>query len=553
MDGTRLSPSWPPPGEITEEVIPLETTLNGASLPTSTPSEAGACGACGSAHADDGDGYCRLCGHRLEPALELAPDTLEELEPPTTSLRVGLKVGAYTIFGPAARDDARATRPDGHEALVILGPPSAIAVEIEALQKLRGVRGFPDVLERGQKPPLAWAALSAPPASMRKLGDVVQSGTPAQAVEAIEGLLDLAEAAEHLGYSFYPAPRDLLVHCDGKVSVARVRGAQRGRRLDARRLLESLGDMFLAPAILGPTPLVRLLVPNRDAEAAPDRTINDVRRLLDEVKLELDAPPGRDETAELCDPGLWRPYNQDATALSRGVSFAGEPFTVMVVCDGVSSSPHSELASSTAARSARDTLDHFLRSADVIHETGLSAVSQAIRAAHLAICADHAASPVPDLPGTTIVVGLIYKNRLTVGWVGDSRIYWLTPRTSELLTHDHSWVNEAIARGEVKDASEVQGTLAHTITRCLGPLEVGDVPAEILPEVKSRDLTGPGVVLLCSDGLWNYTPAPDDLSRVLRALPDDRNAVSVARLFVNYALARGGQDNVSVAIHAFTP
>ncbi len=482
-----------------------------------------------------------------------ATDAAEEPEPPTTSLRVGLKVGAYTIFGTAARDDARAMRPDGHEALVILGPPSAIAVEIEALQKLRGVRGFPELLERGQKPPLAWAALSAPPASMRKLGDVVQNGTPTQAVEAIEGLLDLAEAAEHIGYSFYPAPRDLLLHCDGKVAVARVRGAQRGRRIDARRLLESLGDVFLAPAILGPTPLVRLLVPNRDAEAAHDRTINDVRRLLDEVKMELSAPPGRDETAELCDPGLWRPYNQDATALSRGVSFSGEPFTVMVVCDGVSSSPHSELASSTAARSARDTLDHFLRSADVIHETGLSAVSQAIRAAHLAICADHAASPVPDLPGTTIVVGLIYKNRLTVGWVGDSRIYWLTPRTSELLTHDHSWVNEAIARGEVKDASEVQGTLAHTITRCLGPLEVGDVPAEILPEVKSRDLTGPGVVLLCSDGLWNYTPAPDDLSRVLRALPDDRNAVSVARLFVNYALARGGQDNVSVAIHAFTP
>jgi PPM family protein phosphatase len=99
----------------------------------------------------------------------------------------------------------------------------------------------------------------------------------------------------------------------------------------------------------------------------------------------------------------------------------------------------------------------------------------------------------------------------------------------------------------------VQGALAHTITRCLGPLEVGNVVADILPEVKSRDLTGPGVVLLCSDGLWNYTPAPDDLSRVLRALPDDRNAVSVARLFVNYALARGGQDNVSVAIHAFTP
>ena len=532
----------------------METTLTDAALPTSATGEVGGCVACGAAHADDGDGYCKRCGHWLGSGTEFSPSSVDPAEEaPTTSLRPGLRVGAYTILGPAARDDARASAPDGREVLVILGLPSTLSVEIEALQKLRGVRGFPDLLERGQKPPLAWAALSAPPASLRKLGDVVQNGTPAQAVEAIEGLLDLVEAAEHFGFSFYPAPRDLLLQPDGKVAVSRVRSAQRGRRIDARRLLESLGDVFLAPAILGPTRLVRLLVPNRDAEEARDRSIDDVRRLLDEVKLDLSVPAGRDETAELCDPGLWRPYNQDATALSRGVSFAGEPFTVMVVCDGVSSSPHSELASSTAARSARDALDHFLRSADVVHETGMSAVSKAINAAHLAICADHAASPVVDLPGTTIVVGLIYKNRLTVGWVGDSRIYWLTPRTSELLTHDHSWVNEAIARGEVKDASEVQGSLAHTITRCLGPLEVGNAHTEISPEVKSRDLTGPGVVLLCSDGLWNYTPAPDDLSRVLRALPDDRNAVSVARLFVNYALARGGQDNVSVAIHAFTP
>ena len=194
-----------------------------------------------------------------------------------------------------------------------------------------------------------------------------------------------------------------------------------------------------------------------------------------------------------------------------------------------------------------------MRSGDVVHETAASAVSRAIRTAHLAICAAHAASPVTDLPGTTIAVGLIHKHRLTVGWVGDSRVYWLPPRGAELLTHDHSWVNEAIARGEVKDASEVQGALAHTITRCLGPLEVGDVLSEIEPEVRSRELTGPGVVLLCSDGLWNYASAPEDLARVLRVLPDNRNAVSIARLLVNYALARGGQDNVSVAIHAFSP
>jgi serine/threonine protein phosphatase PrpC len=174
----------------------------------------------------------------------------------------------------------------------------------------------------------------------------------------------------------------------------------------------------------------------------------------------------------------------------------------------------------------------------------------AIRAAHLAICAQHVADPVADPPGTTIAAALVFRKRLTVGWVGDSRGYWLTGRGAEQLTHDHSWVNEAIARGEVKDADEVQGALAHTITKCLGPLEVGDVPSEIEPDVRSRDLAGPGLVLLCSDGLWNYAPKSTDIAAVIRAAEEETNAVEVARVLVNYALARGGQDNVSVAVYA---
>ncbi len=222
----------------------------------------------------------------------------------------------------------------------------------------------------------------------------------------------------------------------------------------------------------------------------------------------------------------------------------------MVVCDGVSSSSFSERASQVAARAARDALGHFARSPDIAHDSGASAVAQAIRAAHLAICAAHVAEPVVDPPGTTIAAALIFRKRLTVGWVGDSRGYWLTSRGAELLTHDHSWVNEAIARGEVQDPDEVQGALAHTITKCLGPLEVGDVPAEIEPDVRARDLAGPGLVLLCTDGLWNYAPKAADIAAVIRSAPDASNAVEVGRLLVNYALARGGQDNVSVTVYA---
>src|SRR6185295_10266801 len=106
--------------------------------------------------------------------------------------------------------------------------------------------------------------------------------------------------------------------------------------------------------------------------------------------------------------------------------------------------------------------------------------------------------------------------------------YWLTSHGAELLTHDHSWVNEAIARGEVKHPSEVQGSLAHTITKCLGPLEVGDIPAEVEPDIRSRDIASPGLVLLCSDGLWNYAPDAEDIARVMVAAPDETNAAGVA-------------------------
>jgi PPM family protein phosphatase len=513
--------------------------------PPAPPAPRGPCDACGADAADDGDGYCRVCGHKLAATLR-AP----------TPLVAGMRLGNYMVR-QSSGDRATASSPDGTEVLLVVGEPEALAAEADALERVGGRTGdgraFPRVVDRDDDATGAFLALSAPSNSARMLADVVQNRTVEQTVAAIAGLLELAARVEEAGYGFQPSPSDLLLLPDGAVILSRLRGAARlprGERLDARHLLESLSEIFLAPAILGPTRLVRLLVPSRESSQGAGRTIEEARAELGRVKQEQAAPPPRAAIADICDPGLWRPYNQDSTAMDHGVTSTGEPYVVMVVCDGVSSSSYSERASQLAARAARDALGHFARSPDISHDSGASAVAQAIRAAHLAICADHVATPVTDPPGTTIAVALVFRKRLTVGWVGDSRGYWLTSRGAEQLTHDHSWVNEAIARGEVKDADEVQGALAHTITKCLGPLEVGDVPAEIEPDVRSRDLAGPGLVLLCSDGLWNYAPKPTDIAAVIRVAHDETNAVEVARLLVNYALARGGQDNVSVAVYA---
>ncbi len=529
-DGTKLSPA--PAAVASQSDVPPSIGAGGGE-------PGGACEACGADHADDGDGYCRVCGHKLMGA---APRAGGGIQP-------GMRLGGYMVR-QAAGDRVTGSSPDGSEVLLVVGERGALAHEAQALGRIGEHRSFPRVVDREDDETGAFLALSAPSNAARMLADVVQNRTVAETVAAIDGLLAIAGVVEQAGYTFLPSPSDLLLLPDGSVLLSRLRGARPirpGDRMDVRRVLETLGEIFLAPAILGPTALVRLLVPSRDPG---DRTLTAARASLAAVKEELLATRPRAAVAELCDAGLWRPYNQDSTALDHGVTRDGEPFVVMIVCDGVSSSSFSERASRVAARAARDALAHFARSPDIERDSTSAAVAQAIRAAHLAICAAHVADPVADPPGTTIVAALVFRKRLTVGWVGDSRAYWLTPRGAELLTHDHSWVNEAIARGEVRDADEVQGALAHTITKCLGPLEVGDVPAEIEPDVRSRDLAGPGVVLLCSDGLWNYAPKAADIAAVLRAAPDETNAVDVARLLVNYALARGGQDNVSVTIDA---
>jgi PPM family protein phosphatase len=521
------------------------------------------CPSCGAAKPDDGDGYCSSCGHRLSPHTpSVAPPSLRPGE--ENALAMGTKIEGFRLLR-IEPDGAVASAPGGAEVLLVLSDATALGVEADAIEKLGGEPGFPKLVARGGPlrtdgagPPagdVPFLALSLPPPSAKPLAEVAHAGGPSDAVRLMEALLELAGRVERAGYAWEPLARDVHVLPDGSLTLSRLRSAEKltyGPRLDAKAILEGVADAFLPlPAVRAPLRLVRLLVPHRDASMPAKRSLATCLVELRSARVELDAPPPSGDLAQECDPGLWRPYNQDATAVCRGTN-GGDPWVVIVVCDGVSSSARAEEASSVAAKTACDALAHFARSPDISHETTSSALAASIRAAHLAICAENATRPgTGDLPGTTIVAALVYRRRLTVGWVGDSRAYWVGAKGAELLTLDHSWVNEALARGEITRGEDVTGPLAHTITRCLGPLEVGDVPSEVEPDVRTRELPGPGLVLLCSDGLWNYVNDPADMLAMVRSAGERASAAAVVRVMMNYALARGGQDNVSVAVHAF--
>ena len=150
-------------------------------------------------------------------------------------------------------------------------------------------------------------------------------------------------------------------------------------------------------------------------------------------------------------------------------------------------------------------------------------------------------------PSSTIVAGVVTDRRLFVGWVGDSRAYWL-PDTGDAVqvSQDDSWASEAMSRGMSREEAE-RGANAHAITRWLGI----DSP-DAAPRTATADVSGPGWVLLCSDGLWNYCSSAVDLKSLvattIKALPDGQQAAPLAEALVAWANAAGGQDNVTVAL-----
>lgn len=250
--------------------------------------------------------------------------------------------------------------------------------------------------------------------------------------------------------------------------------------------------------------------------------------------------------AAVCDRGVRHTRNEDAVALAAGPEPASH--AVLVVCDGVSSSTDSDVASLAAARAARDVLSRSGPQPSGAVGTRVAAITKALvlaaDAANEAVIA-HTTTGPGNPASCTFVAAVVDLPGLVVGWVGDSRAYWLPddgiPR---LLTTDDSFAAEQIAEG-VPRATAESGPQAHAITRWLGV----DAP-DHTPRTLSLDLGQPGWVLVCSDGLWNYCSEASDLAALVAEASRASGAapLALAGALVDWANAQGGQDNITVAL-----
>jgi serine/threonine protein phosphatase PrpC len=132
---------------------------------------------------------------------------------------------------------------------------------------------------------------------------------------------------------------------------------------------------------------------------------------------------------------------------------------------------------------------------------------------------------------------VVAPDEVTIGWVGDSRAYWLPDADggATCLTVDDSVAGRAAARGVAVPSGWPEGALVRWL---------GADATDTAPHLRAFTPTEPGRVLVCSDGLFKYRPEPAELAATAPRL----RPLETVQALVRFALDSGGADNISAAI-----
>lgn len=245
--------------------------------------------------------------------------------------------------------------------------------------------------------------------------------------------------------------------------------------------------------------------------------------------------------AGVTDRGRHHRRNEDAFHLELAGP-ATDHGVVAVVCDGVSSSVRAEDASEAAAVAAATILAAVVAGPGSLADATVHAAAAANR-----VVAALPWTPTGQLasPSCTFVSAAYRAGEVAVGWVGDSRAYWIGSATEGLrqLTIDDSWAQAQVETGHMTEIEAEADPRSHAITRWIG----ADAP-EIDARVLTLKAEAPGRLLLCSDGLWNYAPTLAAMADLLDRQPVGTTPIDLARSLTEFARSAGGHDNITVVV-----
>ncbi len=235
----------------------------------------------------------------------------------------------------------------------------------------------------------------------------------------------------------------------------------------------------------------------------------------------------------LSDIGMKRNKNQDAYYISDR-----DDMQLYIVADGMGGHRCGEIASSMALETVKE---NFLKSTGKIHRKAdaIKLIKESVEKANINIYLESKKIEDCQGMGTTLTMAYIYKNKILIGHVGDTRAYLIKDGDIRQVTEDHSYINELIKNGSISPEEAKTHPKKNMITRAVG--STSSIEVDIIQEkYKSGD-----ILLLCSDGLFDMLDE-DEISAVFKR---EKSMQIACEVLTNMANKKGGLDNItSIAI-----
>ena len=174
-----------------------------------------------------------------------------------------------------------------------------------------------------------------------------------------------------------------------------------------------------------------------------------------------------------------RNRNEDVVAYVSGQLY--------IVCDGVGGNGNGLLAAGIIC-------DTFIKS---FNKKSNFNVSEYLLQAENELSKYKKANPSTSAMASTVALTHINKSTITFAWIGDSSIYHFRNGKLQYKTRSHSWVGEAIEKGEISELEGYFHPFKNLLTRVVKDKESAtEFETFICSNLQKNDF-----IMICSDGI----------------------------------------------------
>lgn len=234
------------------------------------------------------------------------------------------------------------------------------------------------------------------------------------------------------------------------------------------------------------------------------------------------------------DIGRKRKTNQDSICIEHALHF-------FAVADGMGGHNGGDIASQLSVKMMPEYLtQNPLKDPNVQMKELICAINMAILSK---------AKEEPELTGmgTTIAAIRFSGPQLTIGNVGDSRVYMVNNQNIYQLTRDHSFVQEKLNMGIYSREQASLDPQKNVLVRSVG------FEADLQVDVFNYRISKNDIFLVCSDGLHGRVSDSDILHIIQKNIPNPGNCSEAdvdktVKELIQQANNNGGHDNISVIL-----